>query len=177
MPTPTEIQTIAFVSQYWASDDITKGGIFGRRTNPEIANMIYLIRKPVAYRYAMEGIDQGNTPSDSLVNTCNYLYQMCGQYGLSALAFINAGGVIPSQGGTVIYSYPISGTVTATYDGQTVFNVSLPGGAIMVQVTKSIQPLDPSEWSYVDPSLTLLGGIAASYLERISYLYVIPITL
>jgi hypothetical protein len=176
MPTVTEIDTIGFVAQYLASNDVSNGALFGAIPNPNIAEQIYLIRKPVHTRYVQEDIAGGSTPSASLMQASNYAYSWYGNYGLYALALINQGGVIPTPGGTTIYGYPISGSYVAVADGETVIDLSLPTGAIVIQVTKSILQLTTSQYSYASPNLTLLGGISLSAGEQLFYLYVVPIT-
>lgn len=107
MPTISEIVVnIAPISQYLVSNDIANGALFGARINPYLPVQLYVVGKSVKYRYDYEDIAHGNEPSTSLVNTANYLYQLCDKYGLYALSLVDAGGVIPGtvtpgEGGTV----------------------------------------------------------------------------
>ncbi len=182
MPTVTEIQSIGKIAQYMASNDVSKSGLIGPLTNPLIAQMIYLVRKPLEWRYGMEDIAGGATPSESLVNTSNYFYSLLGVYGLRALAAISSGGVVPSPTpATVIYSYPLSSTYTATVEGETTFELKdadgddLPVGTKIFGVSKGLYFLNPTNYEYSYPAFTLLNGNAMAEFEVLSFSYVYPI--
>ncbi len=182
MPTVQEIHEIAPIAQYLASNDVSNGALFGQRPNPNIAIQIYLIRKPVEWLYALEGIADGATPSASLTQTSNWLFSWLGQYGLQALNLINAGGVIPNPSQpTTIYGLPITGVYVAVNDGEYVLNLkteagdNLPAGAKVVFAEKAIRVLTSSQYNYVAPNLTLLGGIVMSAEEELFFEYVVPV--
>lgn len=176
MPTVADIISIAKISQYLASNDVSKGVLYGARINPMLPKQLYIERKAVEYRYDYEDIAGGSTPSASLTYTANYLYSLCDKYGLYALALINDGGLIPGTGNiTIIYSYPITGVYTATTDGETTINLGLASGAHVSQVIKGNTPLSPSDFSYDEPYLNLLNGVQMTSGETIFYLYVVPV--
>ncbi len=96
MPTVTQIVTIiAPISNYYVSDDIANGALFGAAVNPMLGQQLYIETQAVRNRYDYENIAGGATPSQSLVLAANYLYGLCGQPGLYALSLANSGGVIP----------------------------------------------------------------------------------
>lgn len=170
------IDYIAPISQYLASNDVSEGVLFGAPKNPLLPIQLYIETQAVKYRYDYEGVAGGEIPSESLIATSNYLYALCGRYGLTASALVASGGAVPSSGGYVLlYGYPISGNYTATTEGETVITLSLPPGAIVVQVFKSIRWLKTTEYTWAQPTLTLLGGNELSQDEELSYLYVVPV--
>lgn len=176
MPTVQEIHTIWPTARVLASNSISNGASFGAPTNANLAIQIELIGYAVDYQYTeIEQIQLGNTPSASLINTSNYLFAWCKQYGVEALQIYQAGGIIPTPTGNTVYGHPISGYYVAVTDGETVIDLSLPAGAIVIQVTKSILQLTSSQYSYVSPNLTLIG-VSLSQDEQLFYLYVVPIT-
>jgi len=172
--TVANIITIAKISQYLASNDISNGALYGAQPNPNLPTQIYLITEGVEQRYIDEG--SPSTPSASLFSTSEYLLAFLKGYGLQALALINSGGAIPSTGGLTLYGHPISGTYIPSTIGESVLNLGIPSDAIVVWAQKSIQTLNPSDWSWISPNLTLLNGIQLGELEPLNYMYVLPIT-
>lgn len=182
MPTVQEIHDIWPIARVLASNDVSNGQLFGAPINPLIAIQIELIGYAVDYRYELEDIEGGSTPSASLTNTSNYLFSWCGKYGLIALGLINSGGIIPgTTPSTVIYSIPISSSYTAVANGETTMTLKdadgndLPTGTRVVQVFKSLAWLNPNDYSYTYPTLELLNGISMSADEVLSFLYVVPV--
>lgn len=176
MPTVQEIHTIAPIAIVLASNDVANGTLFGARPNPNLPIQLELIRYAVDYRYNLEGIASGNTPSADLTLTSNYLYSWMGSYGSKAYFLYVSGGVIPNPSGpTIIYGLPITSVYTAIADGEYIINLNLPAGAQVIFVEKSIRVLTTSQYSYTTPNLTLLGGIVMSADEELFYEYVLPI--
>lgn len=183
IPTPAQILGyIAPISEYLASNDVANGSLFGEPVNAMLPIQLYIETQSVQYRYDYEDIAGGNTPSQSLLSTANYLYGLCGKYGLIATALFDAGGIIPSTGGgTTIYGYPISGYYYGTFDGETDLTLLdsngdlLPQGAKVVQVIKAFNPLEYFYWVWDQPVLALLDGQQLSLDEKLSFLYVVPI--
>lgn len=176
MPTVTDIVTkIAPIAQYLASEDIANGALFGAPVNINIAMQIYLIRKPIEWRYNIEGIAGGNTPSDSLIVTANWLYAWLENYGLIAQNLIATGGVIPNQVYNSQYGLPITATYTASVDGEYILPINLPVGAVVIFAQKGAGlPLNSTQYYYINPSITLLSGIMSAS-EDLTYQYVLPI--
>ena len=177
MPTVTQIITqIAPISEYLVSNDVANGVLFGARPNAMLPNQIYIETQSCLWLYNLENIIGGSIPSKSLTSTSNYLYAICGQYGVAAFALVNSGGVLPVTGVVPTqYGYPMSGYYIAAVDGESVINLTLPTGSKVVQVFKSINWMITTDYIWVQPTLTLLNGISMSAGEKISYLYVVPI--
>ncbi len=160
----------AEISQYLATIAIKRGGLFGKGTPSYLPSLLYQVRKSV---YRVFILDPTN---DDLIGNANYLYALCGIFGVRASYLINPGGSIPVPVSNPAYSYPIQGIYTATTDGETILDLGLPAGAIVVWAEKSTSPLSPVNWSWVYPNLNLLNGTAMSPFEELSYLYVVPVT-
>lgn len=88
--TPSEVIDIAKLSQFYASDAIAKGSLFGRELSPMLHKILYTERKSLEWAYNLD-------PSiSSLQNVANYVYKLCGRFGARAIASLGNGG------GTVI---------------------------------------------------------------------------
>ena len=177
MPTVQEIHTIGPIAIVLASNDVSNGTLFGARPNPNLPIQLELIRYAVDYRYNLENIAGGATPSASLTLTSNYFYSWMGSYGATAYHLYVTGGVVPNPSGpTIIYGLPTTAVYTAVTDGEYILNLSLPTGAVVIFVQKGGgEPLISSSYTYISPNLTLLGGIVMSALEDLTYQYVLPI--
>lgn len=177
MPTVTDIVTkIGVMAQYLASDDIANGALYGAPVNANIATQIYLTRKPIEWRYNIEGVAGGNTPSDSLIAISNWFYAWLGNYGLVAQGLIALGGITPSPVANIQYGLPTTLTYTAAVDGEYVLPISLPVGAVVIFAQKGAGlPLNSTQYFYVSPNLTLVGGITMSAFEDLTYQYVLPL--
>lgn len=177
MPTVTDIVTNIWpISQFLASNDISKGSLYGAPVNPNLPIQLHIIGNSVKYRYDYEEIDNGNAPSTDLIHAANYLFSFCDKYGLEALSLEGSGGQVPGTSSlTNVYSYPISGYYIGTFDGEDNFQISLPAGAKIVQVFKSSNWLENYNWSWVQPLFSLLNGNSLGQDEKLSYLYVVPI--
>lgn len=89
--TTLEKINIAKISQYLSSQDVAKGNLFSPRRDVNLPKKLYMERKAVEWMYDI-------SPSDSsLEGTSNYLYALCGRYGLLAAAILAGGG-----GGSII---------------------------------------------------------------------------
>jgi hypothetical protein len=78
MPTVTEIINLYSTAQYLAAVDIAKSGLNAKGVDINLPYKIYNIGKSVSERYSKD-------PSDtSLTDTANYLYALCGKYGILA---------------------------------------------------------------------------------------------
>lgn len=182
MPTVTQIVTqIAPISEVLASNDISAGALFGAPLNPMWAIQIYVETQTCLWRYEQENIATGGTPSARMIANSNYLFSIiCGKYGQRALSLLNSGGVIPGTSSTITYGIPTTSYYTAITDGETVLALkkvdgsALPTGSLIIYVVKGVTPLNPNQYSFVYPSLTLLSGISMSADEVLSFMYVVP---
>lgn len=77
---------IAKVSQFLASNDIAKAGLFGGGQDLQLPRKIYCIRKSVEWLYNIDNTDS------TLEGTSNYLIALCAPYNLTAQYIINNGG-------------------------------------------------------------------------------------
>lgn len=177
IPSPTDILGyIAPISQYLASNAVSEGALFGEPVNPNLPIQIYINTQSVQYRYDYENIADGNTPSASLVGTANYLYSLCGMFGLIAMGLRQSGGAVPGTGGdTHLYSAPAQTFYIGTFDGEASFSLAIPAGSKIFQATKGVSPLIQSQWSFTYPVFTLLGGLYLAEGEMMFFLYVYPV--
>ena len=159
----------AEISEYLAVLAMKRGGLFGGGNPNHLPSLIYQVRKNVSRVY---DLDPTNT---YLTGNANYLYSLCGFFGIQASYLINSGGSIPSPTTTTLYSPPIHDVYIGTSNGQTVIPLTLPTGALVRGVIKSILTLQPSEWEYVAPNINLLNGVSLSLDEQLFYEYVIPL--
>lgn len=85
---PTTPNTIAYanISQYLASDSISKGSLFSTITNPELPTILLVENFFLNYLYTN---DPSNTGLPALTN---YVWGLCGAFGLTAQGIIAGGG-------------------------------------------------------------------------------------
>lgn len=167
----------AEISQYLAVNAIQKGDLFGGGIPNHLPELLYQVRKSVARMYALEPSE------DNLIANANYLYTLCGRFGIYASYLISSGGSIPSTTGTVVYGYPLTSEYTAVIDGETSLELRdingnlLPIGSKITWVSKSTTPLplQSVQYSYEEPNLVLLDGISMSAEEILSFQYVVPL--
>jgi hypothetical protein len=89
-PTVPEIIDIAAVSQMLAANAIYKRGLFGGGIDRRLPRLLYMERSAVEYIYGLDPTEE------NLRNTANYVYALCGEFGLRASYLINS-----STGGSV----------------------------------------------------------------------------
>lgn len=81
-----EIIEVAKVSQELAQNDIAKGSLFGKRIDERLGKMLYMERKSLEWLY---DLDNTNT---TLRAVGDYVYDLCGNYGLKAQQIIATSG-------------------------------------------------------------------------------------
>lgn len=108
MPTPIDTINIAKVSQYLASYDVAKGGLFGASVTPMLPVILYTERKSLEWLY---NIDPSN---ENLQNVANYVFGLCGSYGLTAQAIISGGGGSVTPGTPTITPSPYQFEVSSS---------------------------------------------------------------
>jgi hypothetical protein len=85
MPSVSDIMNvIAPISQYAAMNEIGASGLYGGGIDNRLPRKIYIVRKNCEWLYSLD------PSNETLVATTNYLYALCGEYGLYAQ---NVGGV------------------------------------------------------------------------------------
>ncbi len=164
----------AKISQWIAVTAIHKGGVFGGGIPSHLPSLIYQVRKSV------ERIQDLDPTDDYLLGNANYLYALCGRFGLQASYYINAGGSVAGVTSGVNYGIPTTSYYTAVADGETVLELTkvdgspLPSGTLIIYAVKGVTPLNPTQYGFAYPNLTLLSGISMSAEEVLSFMYVVP---
>lgn len=99
MPTPTIILRNAPISVVLASNDISKGALFGSRIDPTLPTKIYATYIPIKKIFDIDPAYSGMTVA------CNYLWELMGRYGIAAMAFTGGGGEIAPPTSDGYYTY------------------------------------------------------------------------
>lgn len=86
--TVAQILNIARVSLYLASNDVSKGALYGQRIIPTSPRIIYMEMKALEWMY---NLDPTNS---SLTQVANYVYSICRGYNLAAQGVTGGGGSI-----------------------------------------------------------------------------------
>lgn len=96
MPTVAEIVSIYPVAQYLATIDINKRGLFGGGVDVNLPRKIYMIGKTVERIY-------NDDPSDTtLIPTADFLYALCGKFGMQAQSISGDAGAIAGVHSTTV---------------------------------------------------------------------------
>lgn len=90
MPTPSETMDIYPIAQYLAVEDIGRRGLDGGGVDVTLPQRIYNIGKSI------QRVFDDDPTDSSLTQTTNFLYALCGKYGLQALAVAENSGVVSS---------------------------------------------------------------------------------
>lgn len=117
MPSISEIINIAKISQYLATLQITRKGLYGGGTNVTLPRLLYMVRKNVEWAY-------GNDNNyEDIQLTANYLYTLCAPFNTEAsyiLAHGTGGGAVspvnPSLGTYLIPIMSVDFTNATEYD-------------------------------------------------------------
>ena len=168
MLTIPQIILRAEISEYLSAIAIQKNNLAGGGIPAHLPSLIRQVRINVQRMYNLEPTE------DNLRGNANYLYSLCGYFGIQASNVISSGGSIPAPSSTTVYSPPIHDVYIGTFDGESVIPLSLPTGSLVRGVIKSILTLGPSEWSYTAPNITLIG-VSLSLDEQLFYEYVRPL--
>jgi hypothetical protein len=86
--TVPQILVRAKISEYLATISIAKSGIFGGGVPSHLPMLIYQVRKSIEWMY------DSDPDNDYLVGNANYLYALCGKFGLQASYLIDLGGSV-----------------------------------------------------------------------------------
>lgn len=114
--------SIAKVCQYLAANGIQKNGLYGGGNDLNLPLKLYNVRKSIENQYAI-------TPNDdTLTETSNYLYALCGKYALYAQSIIlGSGGSIPSivAGTTPLpYQFMVDASTSFIINGESAKTIS-----------------------------------------------------
>jgi len=114
--------SIAKVCQYLAAVDIQKNGLYGGGNDLNLPIKLYNVRKSIENQYAISPTD------DTLTETSNYLYALCGKYALAAQAIVlGSGGTIPSvvAGTTPLpYQFMVDASTSFIVNGESTKTIS-----------------------------------------------------
>lgn len=103
-----QIIRIAKISQYLCSVEIMKQGLFGGGIDLELPEKIKNVRDDVEYWYGLDSTD------DTLRETSNYLYALCGRFAMAAQGVTGGGGSISPTNPNVSLPAPIEFVVDAS---------------------------------------------------------------
>jgi hypothetical protein len=155
--TTSEVINIAKVSQYLAAQFLAKNGLFGGGgIDRRLPRMLYIERKSIEWLYDLD-------PSDtSLVGTTNYVYALCGRFGLEAARIIASGNggtvvpVTPPTGFSFEYLIPITASM---FSSATEYNdARIVGKTLQIfwnNVNRYIE-LSDGEWNYTPTGIEIL---------------------
>lgn len=150
MPTNTQILDLAQGASYLAANAIAKGQLFPRnKLNPLLPQQIY------AVWFILNKIHTLDPTNTALTPCCNYLWELCGKYGIAAQGLSGSGGNVPPPAGT--QGYPIYVT-QANFTTATLYpNTNIFGTNIAIFLNEINRYLDPStEFSVSSAGVTIL---------------------
>lgn len=126
---------IASICEYIISNAIAKGGLYGSGIDLQLPTKIYNIRTTIQYLYELDPSD------DSLQSTTNYLYAMCGKFGLVAQAVLQIAGTIAGTSGAASapnpYQFTVAASGTFLVDGDTSKTITAFIGYNLIYVRNS----------------------------------------
>lgn len=157
MPTTAEILGYAEGAGYLANNAIQKSALFNRgRLNPLLPQQIFGIH------YILQKIYDEDPTYEGLYETCLYLWEIMGRYGLQAQGLSGGGGVVPSP--TPNQGFPIYIT-QADFTTATLYpNTNIFGNNIIIFMNEINRYLIPNtEFTVAAAGVTItLGGFDAT---------------
>jgi hypothetical protein len=155
--TTAEVIDIAKVSQVLAAQFIATNGLYGGSgVDRRLPRMLYIERKSIEWLY---GLDPTDT---SLVGTTNYVYALCGRFGLVAARIIASGNggtvapITPPEGFSFEYLIPIT---ASQFANATEYNdTRIVGKTLQIfwnNVNRYIELAD-GEWTYTPTGIQIL---------------------
>lgn len=148
MLTVNDIIDIAKKSQFLSTVSIKQSGLFGGGIDLQLPRKLYCIRKNVEWLNTLDSDDL------SLTETSNYLYALCGRFGLLAQGIGGGGGSISPVGGKAIYPFIIT-SADFQSDGITYLNPDIVGDSLMIFINEWSQ-----QWlTSPDSFIYVAGGI------------------
>lgn len=171
---------------FYALSVLSAGGNLPGITNP--VSQTFTHPYSTSYTASIDGETSfnPNLPANSVIIQVIKEIKQTSSYGYMGGIFYFTGGLSLSAGETAFilyvvlspasgntYSYPVSGSYTASADGETALTLNIPANALVIQVIKEIKQINSFVYNY--PVLTLLSGLYLAARETIFYLYVVPI--
>lgn len=101
MPTPAQVVDYSALAEVYAANAVAKGAMFSPYVDPRLPMMINMERKALLWKFTY---DSSNTTD--LVAVANYVWAICGKFGLKAQATITAGSSV-TPGSAVLIKSPI----------------------------------------------------------------------
>lgn len=127
--------TYATISQYLSEIYIQKGTMFGSRVDPKLPTTLYMERKAVEYLYNL------NSTNTNLPKMGNYLYSLCGQFGLVAQGITVGGGgnppIVPTFSPAPI-QFVVDASTSYIIEGETTKVISIYAGFNLLFVRNGI---------------------------------------
>lgn len=185
------IINIAKISQFLASDDVSKTYLFkgGKPPVERLPRLIYIVRKSV------EWLNDIDSSSSVLPGIANYLLWLCGKYINQALTILGLGGsgaiINPSGGGATsltgeLLQFKVGDVGSPMVAGETVLTITVddPINATVSVVLDGIElpQNDNTQVSYIvvysdtDIVITFNQAVQDLQLYQVRYLRFVPIT-
>jgi len=101
MPTPSLVNVYAKLAEVYAANAVARGNLFSPYTDPRLPLMIYMERMALNWKLQYEADDT------DLYDVGNYVWALCGKFGLMAQATITSGGGSVTPGTPTIIQSPI----------------------------------------------------------------------
>lgn len=151
MPSNSEILTLAPIASYLAANDVRKSVLFNNfaRLNKLLPQQIYAIYFLTKKIYDLDPNYSGMSA------VCNYLWEICGRYGVAAQGISGGGSYIPTP--TPIQQYPIyitqaNFTTSTLYPNPKLFGINI--SVFLSQINRLLLPV--SEFVVDSAGLTIL---------------------
>lgn len=136
--------TIADISEYLIVNAIKKGGLFASGIDIELPNKIRNIKDSIEYQYNIN-------PSDTtLVSTSNYLYALCGKFGLAAQQVMLISGTVSGIVATTSptpYQFTVDASTSFIIDGQSAKTVTAFIGYNLIFIRNGVNQLTVNDGS------------------------------
>ena len=100
-PSPSQVAIYAKLAEVYAANAVARGTMFSPYTDPRLPLMIYMERMALEWRLQYEVDDT------DLYDVGNYVWAICGKFGLMAQATITSGGGTVTPGTPTIIKSPI----------------------------------------------------------------------
>jgi len=152
----------AEISQYLAIQDIALGNLFGKKLDMRLPVTLYNERKAVEWMYSL------NASDSNLIANGNYLYSLCGKYGLRAQQISGGNGTIAPTSPTLlplILDFEVTSTsIITTGESSKVLSAYRYIGYEILLFRNNIQQSTVNNggtyysWDSTTATLTFLGG-------------------
>jgi hypothetical protein len=174
-PSAEQVIEIASLSQMLAANEFEKLGLLGGGLDKRHARMLYVERKSLEWMYGL------SSSEETLIKVSNYVYALCGMFGLKAQYLINTGTagvitpVIAAAGFSFDYLIPVG---AADFDSATTYDdPRIVGKSIVVFWNNIPRYLVAGEWDYTATGIEILidgfDATAPEYADAQFYIYIV----